>query len=355
MKKINNNCDWFENIFLLLFICLMIGICLWILQPFLVGFTWASIVVIATWPFMIKIQRFLYGKRSLAVITMTLLLILIFIIPLVLLVNSLIENTGIAINWLNHRHIQFPQLLFLKNSPLVGKKLYIIYHYLIDGGSAILINQIQPYIGRTTSFVFTQAGHLGKFVIDLGLMLLFIIPLYWHGEKISQGIRHLIFRLAYHRGDKTVMFSVQAIRAVALGVVVTALIQGILGGIGLSISGIPFSSMLTILMILSCLIQLGPLIILVPAVIWLYCIDDTTGGTILLIWSCLVGIVDNTLRPFLIKKRADLPITLIFFGIIGGLLSFGVIGLFIGPVVLAISYRFVCSWVEEIPSPPPYR
>ncbi|VFP82067.1 AI-2E family transporter YdiK [Candidatus Erwinia haradaeae] len=355
MEKIKSNSDWHKTILSLLCFFLMITTCLWILKPFLVGFTWASIIVIATWPFMLKTQHVLYGRRSLAVITMVFVLILIFIIPLVLLINSLVENGGIIIDWIRSKHIQFPELSYLQDYPLIGKKLYIIYHYLIDGSSAILVNQIQPYIGRTTSFFFTQAGHIGQFMIDLGMMLLFSIPLYWHGEEVSHRIHHLIVRLSYCRGDKSVIFVVQAIRAVALGVVVTALVQGILGGIGLSISGIPFSSMLTIFMILSCLVQLGPLIILVPAVIWLYWINNTTGGTILLIWSCLVGVIDNILRPLLIRKRADLPITLIFFGIIGGVLAFGIIGLFIGPVVLAISYRVICSWIEETPSPPHHR
>ncbi|VFP78774.1 Putative transport protein YdiK [Candidatus Erwinia haradaeae] len=355
MNKMKSNSDCYKTILSLLFVFLMIATCLWILKPFLVGFTWASIIVIATWPFMLKTQRVLYGSRSLAVITMVFVLVLIFIIPLVLLINSLVENSGIIIDWIRNKNIQFPELSYLQNYPLIGKKLYVIYHYLINGSSAILINQIQPYIGRTTKFFFTQASHIGQFIIDLGMMLLFSIPLYWRGEEVSHRIHHLIVRLSYRRGDKAVVFIVQAIRSVALGVVVTALVQGILGGIGLSISGIPFSSMLTIFMILSCLVQLGPLIILVPAVIWLYWINNTTEGTILLIWSCLVGVIDHILRPFLIRKGADLPVTLIFFGVIGGLLAFGIIGLFIGPVVLAISYRVTCSWIEETPSPPNYR
>jgi len=104
-------------------------------------------------------------------------------------------------------------------------------------------------------------------------------------------------------------------------------------------------------MILTCLVQLGPLIVLVPAIIWLYWSGDTTWGTVLLVWSCIVGTLDNVLRPVLIRMGADLPMILILSGVIGGLIAFGMIGLFIGPVVLAVSYRLVSVWMHEAPAP----
>lgn len=147
------------------------------------------------------------------------------------------------------------------------------------------------------------------------------------------------------------VLAAQAIRAVALGVVVTALVQSVLGGIGLAISGIGYATLLTVLMFICCLAQLGPLLVLVPAIIWLYWTGDTTWGTVLLVWSCVVGTLDNFLRPALIRMGADLPMILILSGVIGGLLAFGMIGLFIGPVVLAVSYRLVSAWVHEAPEP----
>jgi len=129
------------------------------------------------------------------------------------------------------------------------------------------------------------------------------------------------------------------------------LVQSILGGIGLAISGIPAATLLTVVMFIFCLAQLGPLLVLIPAIIWLYWTGDTTWGTVLLVWSCVVGTLDNFLRPALIRMGADLPLILILSGVIGGLLAFGMIGLFIGPVVLAVSYRLVSAWVNEAPEP----
>ena len=105
-------------------------------------------------------------------------------------------------------------------------------------------------------------------------------------------------------------------------------------------------------MIFTCLVQLGPLIVLVPSIIWLYWTGDTTWGTVLLVWSCVVGTMDNVIRPVLIRMGADLPMILILSGVIGGLIAFGMIGLFIGPVLLAVSWRLYDAWVQEVPPPP---
>jgi len=351
MKNAQKDWDLPQIVFSLLFISLTIVACFWGVQPFILGFAWASMVVIATWPLMIKIQGLLWGRRGLAVLVMTLLLILVFIIPVAVLVNSLIENVPPLLSWLSSGHLQMPDLHWLRSIPLVGRKLYSAYHNLLAGGGSALITQVQPYIGRTTGFFFAQAGHFGRFMMHLGLMLLFAVLLFWRGEQVGHGIRHFAFRLASRRGDAAVLLAGQAIRAVALGVVVTALVQGVLGGIGLAISGIPYATILTVLMILSCLVQLGPLIVLVPAIIWLYWSGDTTWGTVLLVWSCVVGTLDNVLRPMLIRMGADLPMILILSGVIGGLIAFGMIGLFIGPVVLAVSYRLGSVWVHESPAP----
>ncbi|MDQ6139935.1 AI-2E family transporter YdiK, partial [Klebsiella pneumoniae] len=159
-------------------------------------------------------------------------------------------------------------------------------------------------------------------------------------------------RLAAKRGDAAVLLAGHAVRAVALGVVVTALTQAVLGGIGLAVSGVPYAALLTVVMIFTCLVQLGPLLVLVPSIIWLYWSGDTTWGTVLLVWSCVVGTMDNVIRPVLIRMGADLPMILILTGVIGGLIAFGMIGLFIGPVLLAVSWRLYDAWVHEVPPPP---
>jgi predicted PurR-regulated permease PerM len=218
------------------------------------------------------------------------------------------------------------------------------------GGSAIMA-KVRPYVGTTTTWFIAQAANIGHFMMHCTLMLLFSALLYWRGEQVAQGVRHFATRLAGTRGDAAVLLAAQAVRAVALGVVVTALVQALLGGIGLAISGVPYATILTVIMILTCLVQLGPLLVLVPCIIWLYWSGDTTWGTVLLVWSCVVGTMDNVIRPMLIRMGADLPLILILSGVIGGLIAFGMIGLFIGPVLLAVTWRLFSAWVHEIPPP----
>ena len=139
----------------------------------------------------------------------------------------------------------------------------------------------------------------------------------------------------------------QAIRGVALGVVVTAVVQSLLAGLGLLVAGIPFAAPLTALAFILCIAQVGPILVLAPAVAYLFWSGQTGWGAFLLVWTIVVGTMDNVLRPVLIKKGADLPLVLVFAGVLGGLMTFGLIGIFVGPVVLAVAHTLLEAWAKE--------
>jgi predicted PurR-regulated permease PerM len=163
-------------------------------------------------------------------------------------------------------------------------------------------------------------------------------------------VRRFGRRLAGERGDNVVRLAGQAIRGVALGVVVTALVQSLLGGIGLAVAGVPFAAVLTAVMFMLALAQIGAVPVLLLGLAWLWWKDATTWFFALLVWTVIVGSLDNVLRPILIKKGADLPLLLIFAGVIGGLFAFGLLGLFVGPVILAVAYTLLSAWVAEAPA-----
>ncbi|WP_375154178.1 AI-2E family transporter [Serratia marcescens] len=281
-------------IFGVLFIAIMIVACFWVIQPFILGFAWAGMVVIATWPLLLKLQKLLWGRRSLAVLVMTLLLILLFILPISLLISSVVDNSAPLIAWASSPgKLHIPDLAWLQSVPMIGDRLYTSYHTLVNAGGAALLAKVQPYFGQTATWFVAQAAHIGRLLLHCALMLLFSALLYARGEQVA-----------------------------------TALVQSVLGGIGLAVSGIPAATLLTMLIFICCVAQLGPLLVLVPAIIWLYWHGDTTWGTVLLVWSCVVATLDNVLRPVLIRMGADLPLLLILSGVIGGLLAFGMIGLF---------------------------
>jgi predicted PurR-regulated permease PerM len=136
---------------------------------------------------------------------------------------------------------------------------------------------------------------------------------------------------------------------VALGVVLTAIVQSAVTGLGLLIAGVPFAAILTAVTFMLCLAQVGPILVLVPAVTWLYMTGNSGWGTFLAVWSVIVLPMDNILRPMLIKRGANLPLLLVFAGVVGGLIAFGMVGIFIGPVVLAVAFNLVEAWIEQGP------
>jgi predicted PurR-regulated permease PerM len=190
-----------------------------------------------------------------------------------------------------------------------------------------------------------RAGSIVMMFLQFLLTVIISAILYAKGETVASGVRSFARRLAGQRGENAVNLSAKAIRGVALGIVVTAIIQTSISGIGLVITGVPAAPVLTAVIFMLCLAQVGPPLVLIPAVIWLYSKDGALWGTILLVISIFAMTIDNVIRPVLIRKGADLPLVMIFAGVIGGLLTFGILGLFIGPVVLAVSYTLLESWV----------
>jgi len=203
-----------------------------------------------------------------------------------------------------------------------------------------------PYAGTLAQWLVSEAGNVGILLIQFALTLVLTPLMYASGEAAAQEVLRFGRRLAGDRGEDAVRLASQAIRGVALGVVVTAVAQAALSGIGLGLAGIKFAGLLTALIALLCIAQVGPTPVLLPAVIWLYWSGETGWGTFLLVWAMVVVSMDNVLRPVLIRRGADLPLLLIFAGVVGGLLAFGLVGVFVGPAVLAVAYTLLRAWID---------
>jgi predicted PurR-regulated permease PerM len=182
-----------------------------------------------------------------------------------------------------------------------------------------------------------------QFLLTVGISAV----MYAGGERAAATAIRFGRRLGGDRGEMAVRLAGLAIRGVALGVVVTAVAQSVLGGIGLAVVGVPFAPLLTALMFVLCLAQIGPALVLIPALVWMYYSGDTLWATVLLAFTIVAMTMDNFLRPVLIRKGADLPLLLILFGVIGGLIAFGLLGIFLGPTVLAIAYTLLNAWMAE--------
>ena len=321
----------------------------WILRPFLGALIWATMIVVATWPLMLATQARLRGHRGVAVAIMTLVLLLVFIVPVSLAVGTIAGNAGTITGWAKALTASgIPEApAWLAKLPFVGDKLMAEWNAYAAAGVAGIAERIAPYAAPATQWFVGEIGSVGGAILQFLLTVVISAVLYGNGEAAADAVLRFGARLAGDRGRGAVRLAGQAIRGVALGVVVTALLQSVLGGIGLAVTGVPFAALLTAVMFMLCLAQLGPILVLAPAVIWMYWKGDTTWATVLLLWTLVVGTMDNFVRPWLIKKGADLPLLLIFAGVIGGMLSLGLVGIFVGPVILAVTYTLLEAWIRD--------
>jgi predicted PurR-regulated permease PerM len=296
---------------------------------------------------MLAVQRWLWGKRGLAVAVMTVLLLLLLIIPLSLAIATILDRAddiAVRARFLATYTVPAPPE-WVARLPLAGPKLAAGWTDLAAAGPGVLSERLAPHARTIVSWLFSQAGSLFLMVVQFLLTVIISAVLYATGESAATGVCRFARRLAERHGESAAILAAKAIRGVALGVVLTAVIQAALGGAGLVISGVPGAAVLTAVMFMLCVAQVGPMLVLIPAVVWLFWTDQSVWGSIMVVWTIFVGTLDNVIRPVLIKKGADLPLLLIFSGVIGGLIAFGVIGLFVGPVLLAVTYTLLREWV----------
>ena len=322
---------------------------LWTLLPFLSGLIWATTIVIATWPAMRGLERLFGGRRSMAVAVMTLVVLLTFIVPVALAIGTLIDaaqRSPVVMNDFLARGLR-PPPAWISQVPFVGTDIADTWNTVAAGGPEALKAAVQPYARAVAAWLIAAIGGLGRTIVFILLTVLLVAILYSRGEVAARGALAFARRLGGETGERTIVLAGQAIRSVALGVVLTALVQSLLVGIGLWVCGIPHPGVLTALAFMLGIAQIGPLPVLALSVIWLYSSGSSGWGTALLIWTVPVAALDNILRPILIRRGVQLPLLLIIAGVIGGLISFGVVGLFVGPVVLAATYTLAKDWVAR--------
>lgn len=346
--------DLTRTVLAVLFIVGLIGASLWIFRPFLASSVWATMIVVATWPAMLGLQSRLWGQRSLAVAVMTLALLSVLIAPLTLAVAAIVGRADEIVGWARSLATlkMPPPPELVRHLPLVGDTIAQAWQRLATAGLDDLAARAAPYAGVVATWLIAQLGGVGLVLVEFLLTVLIAAIMYANGETAASGVRRFARRLAGAQGEDAVRLAGQAIRGVALGVVVTALLQATLGGVGLAIAGVPFAPVLTAVMFILAVAQIGVAPVLVPAVGWVYWTGASGWGTFLLLWTIAVLAMDNLVRPLLIRRGADLPLLLIFAGVIGGLMSLGLIGIFVGPVVLAVAYTLLEAWVTREEGPP---
>ena len=319
-----------------------------VLRPFLPSILWASIIVIATWPIMLRVQRFFGGRRGPAVAAMSTGLLIAVVAPVAMLLGTLVTRLP-ELRDLGVRMLAGPwpgAPAWLLRLPF-GAQLTAQWQQIVAQSTEHWAAAVKPYLGKVALWLSQHVGTLGSITLEFLLTLVLVVVFYLHGEPLAIFARRLARRVGGARAEEGALLAGQAMRAIAAGVVLTALAQAVLSGLGLWVAGVPAPGVLTSVMFMLCVMQIGPMPVLLLGALWLISQHQTGWGSALVVWAILMAIGDNFLRPWLIQRGAKLPFILVLGGVIGGLLAFGLAGIFIGPILLAVVKRLVERWVAE--------
>lgn len=321
---------------------------LWTLLPFIGALIWATAIVVATWPLLLWVQGRVGGSRALATTIMVVIVAVVVIVPFWVAINALLDASTnlIAIGRSYLANGLGAPPAWLGNVPFAGERLTAEWTELAAAGPEVLAETLRPYARTAAATMVALTGGVGGLVVHFLLTVIMVGVLFAQGETAARGLLAFAHRLGQERGTEAIILAGKSVRSVALGVVVTALVQSTLAGLGLWVCGVPHAGLLTAAIFVLCIAQLGPFPVLIPAMIWMFGNASIGWALAFLVWSIPVGIMDNFLRPILISRGVDLPLLLIIAGVIGGLIAFGVIGLFVGPVVLAVTYTTLQGWIR---------
>lgn len=326
----------------------LLGACLWVLAPFWSALFWAAVLAFASWPVMRLLARLLGGRLSLAAGLLTLLWTLLVAVPLVMLGFNLADHIQDITALIKDFQLEGlpPAPTWLASVPLVGGSLQALWSTIDEQGAAFLAT-LRPYLGLVGNWLLARSAQIGGGMLELALSLVLLFFFYRDGPRLAVFVHSLLERLIGERADHYLELVAGTVQRVVNGVIGTAVAQALLAWIGFSIAGVPGAWLLGILTFAFSLIMVPPLI-WGPAVLWLFWQGEVGMGVFLLIWGFFViSGVDNILKPYLISRGGNLPLIVVLFGVFGGILAFGFMGLFLGPTLLAVAYSLLSDWVAQ--------
>ena len=338
----------FERVVGFLLVALLAFACLQITLPFLGPILWGVVIAVSTWPLFVRLRAALGGWSKTAAAIMTLGLFVVLVAPVALLVSSLADSvravSGLVQDLAQAGSTGVPA--WLVKLPLVGPLAATYWDDLVANLAGIL-QQVRPYIGIVTAWVLQRGASLGVAVLEFLIAVGIAGVLYVTGEAGIDVLRRFVVRIGGERQLGLVELAGQTIRGVAQGVIGTAIVQAVTSGIGFAVAGAPGVTLLAFLTFFAALIQLPTAIIWLPVAAWFFFKGATGWAIFITVWGViLVNTVDNFVRPILISHGANLPLLLIFVGVLGGLLTWGFIGIFLGATLLAVGYTLFRDWLD---------
>jgi predicted PurR-regulated permease PerM len=322
---------------------LVVG-CLVILFPFAPLIMWGIIIAIASYPTYLKLQRLLKGRATLAAVVWTLLLLAVLIVPLFLLVRSLIEGIQPMVGAIRNGTLGVPPPPdSVKSWPIIGTPLWTAW----SGASRDLgqtLGKFTPQIKAAVPGILSASAGLGGAVLQFVLATVISGALLANAPAAAAFTRSLAIRLFGEQGPEYQQLVGSTIRSVTNGVLGVAVIQTIFASAGFLTAGLPGAAVWSVIFLVAAILQIG-MVVLIPAVVLGFAIAGKTAAVIFLVWCIFVGLMDNVLKPLLLGRGAAVPIVVVFLGVIGGFIAMGIIGLFVGAIVLSVGYKLFLAWI----------
>ena len=322
--------------------------CFNIVRPFILPFVWGVIIAVAIYPLYLRLVAMLQSREKLAAVVLTLAALTLLIVPTIMLSESLFEGAEVMADELQKGTLTIPPPSEKVSSwPLVGERLYNSWSLAssnLESAIATYSSQLKAISKWLLSIVAGAGAGILQFIISI-IIAGVLLP---NAEGGGRAVRIIACRLMGEAGgEEFALISGATIRSVAQGVLGVALIQATLAAIGLYAIGVPYAGLWTLLVLLLAVVQLPPLLVLAPIIVYVFSIADTVPAVVFMIWSLLVSVSDAFLKPLFLGRGVDIPMLVILLGAIGGMILSGIIGLFVGAVVLAVGYRLFMTWLNE--------
>ena len=328
-------------------LALLVLWCFNIVRPFILPILWGAIMAVAIYPLYVKAHHKLGGREKLTAVLIDLVALAILIVPSVMLTGSLIDGTqSIAAEYDSGTLTIPPPSASVKDWPLVGEKLFNAWSLASTNLEDALV-QFKPQVETAGKWFLSAVAGAGAgilmFVVSIIIAGVFLV----YARSGSHALETVVGRvLGEKEGKAFVDLAGATIRSVAQGVLGVALIQTILGGVGMLAIGVPYAGVWALLILLLAIVQLPPLLVLGPLIVYVFSVEPTVPAVIFMIWSLMVSVSDSFLKPLFLGRGMDIPMLVILLGAIGGMILSGIIGLFVGAVVLAVSYTLFVAWLN---------
>jgi len=321
--------------------------CFAIIRPFILITIWAGILAVALYPLHLKLSSLLKGNKNLASMVIALIGISLIAVPSINLSSSAIDSAQHVYNGIEDGTLKIPAANeSIKEWPVVGEKLYSLWQDAsqdIQKVAAQYPEQIKSLSSTLLSAVAGIGGGILQFIVSLIIAVVFMTK----STSLHQGMSKLMRRLMNESGERTIQTTIATIRSVATGVLGVAVIQSLLSGVGLMIADIPGAGIWAIAVLVLAIAQLPPILVLGPIAAYYFTVADTTPAIAFLIFSIIVSASDAFLKPLFLGRGMNIPMLIILLGAIGGMLLSGIIGLFVGAVILALGYELMVDWLGQ--------